>query len=395
MAREEFRAGEAERRKERVERDIFYASERDPWHTVSIMAFGFFKKLIGGSTDYAVGVDIGTASIKMAELAWENGATRLVNYGVLDTLEYLERDNAAIQAHSLKLFEQQTIRYVRALADRAGIRTRRAVASLPAFAAFSTVLDIPPMPEKEIIPALQFKARQYIPLPISSVSLDFVRIGPQKVLLLAIPNDIIAKYKAIFKGAGFDLVALETEGVSLARALTAHDEEGAGPALVIDIGARSTGVSVAERGLLFLAGQTDFAGASLTHGVASSLSIAMRRAEDLKRERGLVSVGFGADQELSTLLFPLTDVILDEAKRLRERYSAAYGTDITRVILSGGGANLPGLQDYVRKRFDLPVSKAAPYAGVAYPLSSESILVPLGPALAVAVGAAERGFENA
>ncbi len=358
------------------------------------MAFGFFKKLMGGGTDYALGVDIGTTSIKMAELARENGATRLVNYGTLETLEYLERDNGAIQANSLKLFEQQTIRYVKTLADKAGIRTRRAVASLPAFAAFSTMLDIPPMPEKEIVQALQFKARQYIPLPISSVSLDFVRIGEQKVLLLAIPNDIIAKYKAIFKGAGFDLVALETEGVSLARALTLGDEEGAGPALVIDIGARSTGVSVAERGLLFLAGQTDFAGASLTHGVASSLGIAVRRAEDLKRERGLVSVGFGVDQELSTLLFPLADVILDEAKRLRERYSAAYGTDAKRIILTGGGANLPGLQDYVRKKFGLPVSKAVPYAGVAYPPSSESVLVPLGPMLAVAVGAAERGLED-
>ena len=145
---------------------------------------------------------------------------------------------------------------------------------------------------------------------------------------------------------------------------------------------------------MFLAGQTDFAGASLTHGVASSLGIAVRRAEDLKRERGLVSVGFGVDQELSTLLFPLADVILDEAKRLRERYSAAYGTDAKRIILTGGGANLPGLQDYVRKKFGLPVSKAVPYAGVAYPPSSESVLVPLGPMLAVAVGAAERGLED-
>ena len=56
--------------------------------------------------------------------------------------------------------------------------TVRAVAALPSFSVFSTVIDLPPMPEKEIAQAVQFKARQYIPLPIASVSLDFTRISP-------------------------------------------------------------------------------------------------------------------------------------------------------------------------------------------------------------------------
>lgn len=357
---------------------------------------GFFGKLFGGDlSGSCVGVDIGTTSIKMAELAFENGATRLVNYGTLETFGSLERDNLALQASSLKLFERETVRYLKHLAERTGISTRKAVASLPAFAVFSTVLEIPPMPEKEIPQALQFKARQYIPLPIGSVSLDWVRVGEQKVLLLAVPNDLIAKYQSIFSSAGFSLAGLEVEGVSSARALTVSGGEDDGPALIIDIGARSTGISVADKGLLLLAGQTDFSGATFTHGIASGLGLAPRRAEGLKRERGLVNVGIGADQELSTLLFPLVDAMLDEAKRLRERYVSSYGGDVKRVILAGGGANMPGLSGYVAERFGIPATQASPYRGIIHSSQAEALLVPLGPSLAVAIGAGLRERPSA
>ncbi len=358
------------------------------------MASGFFRKLFGGGADSCVGIDIGTTSIKMVELMQENGATKLVNYGTLDTLGYLERTNTALQASSLKLFERETVRYVKYLAEKTGIRSRRAVVSLPTFAIFSTVLDIPPMPENEIAQALQFKARQYIPLPISSVSLDWVRVAEQKVLLLAIPNDLIEKYKQIFASAGFTLAALEAEGMSLARSLTSQGDAEAGAALVIDIGARSTGLFVADKGLLQLAAQTDLSGATLTHGIAAGLNIAPRRAEGLKRERGLVNVGFGADQELSTLLFPLVDAILDEAKRLRDRYISSYGADVKKIILAGAGANMPGLEGYVTEQLGLPAAKASPYHGILHGVQAEAVLLPLGPSLAVAVGAALRGLGN-
>lgn len=365
------------------------------------MALGFFKKLFNSGSGAVLGVDIGTTSIKIAELALENGAATLVNYGTLEALGYLERENMALQSSSLKIFEQETVRYLVALLAKTGVRTRTAVASLPSFAVFSTVLDIPPMPDKEIAQALQFKARQYIPLPISSVSLDWVRVGPQKVLLLAIPNDLIAKYKSIFASAGLELAALEVEGVSMARSLTRSiqpgaggSEQGDGPALVVDIGSRSTGIFIADDGLLELAGQTDIAGASLTHAISTGLGIAIRRAEDLKRERGLVSAGFGVDQELSTLLLPLVDGILQEAKRLAERYSSSYGKKVSRVILAGSGANMPGLPEYAAKELALPALRANPFTQVIHSPSAESFLVPLGPSIAVAVGAALKLGES-
>ena len=356
------------------------------------MAQGFFKKLFGGVSP-CLGVDIGTTSIKIAEIIPEKIGARLGNYGMLETFGYLTRGNTALQASGLKIFEQEVGQYLKIVKDRMHTNTVRAVASLPSFSVFSTILDLPPMPEKEIAQAVQFKARQYIPLPITSVSLDFTRISDERVLVFAIPNDIIAKYKAIFKTAGLELVALEAEGVSIARAFGTPTDEGNAPTLVIDIGARSTALTVISRGTAYLTGQTDFSGATLTHAIATGLHVVEVRAEELKRQRGVVNVGFGAEEELSTLLLPLVDAILNEAKRLRDRYVSAYGTPIVRALIAGGGANLPGIIEYAAKGLDMKVEKASPFACVRFPREAEIALMPLGPSIAVAIGAGLRDIS--
>lgn len=355
---------------------------------------GFFGNLFKSPGDMMLGIDIGTASIKAVELAREKGGgIKLTNYGTLEKGERNARDST-LQENSLKMFEADIARHLQTLLSSMGTKTRRAVLSIPTSSIFSTILDIPPMPEKEIAQALQFKARQYIPLPISSVSLDFVRVGDRKVLLLAIPKDIIQKYKAVCAACGLELVALEAEGMSAARALTAGDGENGAPALVIDVGGRSTGIFIAERGTLYMQGQTDFAGSALTQGIAVGLGIAKRRAEDFKRERGMMNMGFGAEQELSTLLVPLVDAILNEVKRLRERYSTAYGKEAKRAIFQGGGANMPGFVEYAKRRLACEGEKAFPWKGILHETQAEAVLVPLGPILAVAAGAALRGLGS-
>lgn len=353
------------------------------------MNMGILKKIWGGGITSCLGIDIGATSIKVVELAQENRIARLINYGTIALSNY-DRSAGTLRANPSQLFEVEAAHYLKLLLEMSGMRARNAVASLPSFAVFSTILDLPPMPEKEIAQALQFKARQYIPLPISSVSLDWVRVAEQKVLLLAIPNELIQKYTALCGEAGLHLIALEAEGVSFARALYPQSPASHGPILVIDIGARSTGLFVVAEGVLQLMEQTDFSSVSLTHSIASGLGIALSRAEDLKREQGIMKGG-GASDELSTLLVVLVDGILNSAKRLRERFIATYGKDVQSVAFAGGGAHLPGLLEYAAQKFGLPVTKARPLS-CAYPVASEAALMPLGPELTIAAGAALRGM---
>jgi type IV pilus assembly protein PilM len=354
----------------------------------------FWQSLFGGTG--CLGVDIGTTSIKMVEVTESSSIYRLKNYGLLESYGHLERVNDAIQTSSLKLFERETTNLLKTLLKQVKPSTKNVVASIPAFSSFVTLLDMPMMNDAETTKGMPFQARQYIPLPVSEVAIDWLKVGEkedengvkrQQVLLISVPNEQIKKYQMIFKAAGLTLVSLEIEGLALTRMLINGDQT---PTLVMDIGARSTNILVTDGGHLKLVAQTDFAGGTLTQAVASGLDINVNRAEELKKLRGLL--GSGGEYELSTLMFPYLDAIIGEAKRLRTRYETEYSGKLERVILTGGGANLPGIEEYIGEQIGLPTLKANPFSRVSYPDNLEPIIGELGPMFSVALGLAIRGL---
>ncbi len=338
-----------------------------------------------------IGIDIGTTSIKIVELGKDK---QLLNYGILETSGYLERFNTAIQASNLNLFEQEVVNYLRILMGRMGLNERgqEAIVSLPSFSAFTTLIEMPLMSDADTVKTMGIHVKQYVPMPISSVTLDWLKVGEridedgnkkQQLFLIVIPTAQIENYRRIFKAVGLKLAALEIEGLSLTRILsfgTAQDKS----SLVVDIGSRSTAFSVIENGFLKFSSQTDFAGSSLTQSLASGLNIAPRRAEQLKRQKGLSAINSGAERELSTQLLPILDVIINEAKRVIESHPAEA------IILSGGGANLLGIEKYFSQQIALPVSKINSLSMVNYSENIEPIRENLGPLLAVAIGLALR-----
>ncbi len=357
----------------------------------------FFRKIIPQSS--YLGVDIGTTSIKIAEIFSDKKKPRFANYSLLEDLGYLERPNTALQTSTLKLFEKEVIEYIKLMIKRGGFQSSNVVASLPFFSSFTTIIEMPLMPEKEMEAALGFRARQYIPLPVSAVTLDWIKVGEredesgnkkQQVFLIAITNEQVDKYKRIFSGAGLNLVALELEGISLARSITTNSDS---PTLIVDLGARSTNLSVARNGLLQFIGQTDFASASLTHAISSGLGINSRRAEDLKKQRGLVDAGLGPAQELSTLMKPILDVTINEVRKLKENYKNTYHQDVQNVVLTGGGAQLLGVEEYFKKELGSPVTKANPFADLSYDSRLDVLMNSLGVLLPVAIGASLRNFK--
>ncbi len=347
--------------------------------------------------DY-LGVDIGTTSIKIAELVQGEQLPKLANYAVLETQGSLARPNQALQTSSLKLFEEETVDFLGKALERMQPKTSFAIASLPSFAAFMTVLSFPKMNQNELAKTMAYQAKQYIPLPLSEVALDWSAVGEyedakgnkfDQVLLISVPQEQIRKYQAIMKAVGLTMIALEVEVFGLARSAVGTDPA---TALIMDIGNRSTAFAVTEKGKVKFAGQSDYAGASLTQALVSSLNINPLRAEELKRERGIT--GTGPNYELSTIILPFLDVILSEAKRVRANYESQFpaAPKIERIVLAGGGANLLGLEQYVSKQMGIPAVKAAPILGLEFPPLLEPLLPELNPLLSLAIGLALREF---
>jgi type IV pilus assembly protein PilM len=352
------------------------------------MAFNLFSKISSHST---LGVDIGTTSIKIVEVKSGKERPEILNYGLLESSGYLARANQALQTSTLKIFESDIVDLLKTALREMRPGTTEAVASLAPFSVFVTMLDFPMMGPKEIEQAMTYQAKQYVPLPLSEVALDWMKVGEyldekgvahQKLLLISVPKEQIRKYQEMFQKAGLALRELEIESLSLAR-LFANDPT---PTIVVDIGSRSTNIVFLEGGALTWQAQSDFASASLTQALATSLSVNPLRAEELKKERGIM--GTGPNYELSTIMMPFLDAIINEVKKAQFAYQTQFpsGKPAERIALAGGGANLLGIESYVAREFTIPVIKANPFSHFAYPGAIEPIVSELNPVMSVALG---------
>ncbi|KKU94366.1 MAG: Type IV pilus assembly protein PilM [Candidatus Jorgensenbacteria bacterium GW2011_GWA1_48_13] len=344
-----------------------------------------------------LGIDIGTVSVKIAEVGKRGERFRLLNYGVLETKRYFERPNEAIQTSSLKLSEAAATELVKTLLRETGTKTRTAVCSIPAFSAFVAPLEMPFLSPAETARTVGFEARQYIPLPVSEVSIDWLKVDEfdspqggrsQRLLLIGIPNETIRKYKNIFKNCGLRLVALELETFSLIRALGRFSS----PTLVVDIGAESTAIAVAEAGVLKHVSQTDYGGIHLTAALSKSLGVSVKRAEELKRRRGLLATG--GESELSTLIVPFLDVIIQEVRYAQDSYERRWAKKVAGLTLVGGGSELLGIEKYLERQMGLPCTSPDVFGDVDYDASAEPLRRNLSRVLPVAVGLAKKYFQN-
>lgn len=357
-----------------------------------------FQHLRQATFPLYLGVDIGTTSIKAVEVKQGEKLPAVLNYGMLELGGYLLRANNALQTSTLKIFEEEAAELLKILVGRMKPRAREAVASLPAFAAFTTVLDFPAMTPEELKKTIAFQAKEYIPQPLSEVAIDWLKVGEftdekgfrhDQILLISVSREHIKRYQRLFKLAGLTLRALEIEPLSLARLLTSGDPT---LTLLVDVGSRSTSIAFAVRGELRFVSQSDFAGASLTQALAQGLNINPLRAEELKRERGISRAGQG--YELSTIMLPFLDAIINEVKKAQFSYGSQFpgAPQPERMVLTGGGANLMGLEAYMEKEMGMPVVKAAPFARFEHVHEIEPLAPEVGPVLAVALGLAMREF---
>lgn len=358
-----------------------------------------FKSLSQKISPNFLGVDIGTTSIKLVEVKQGKQLPQVTNYAFLQSNGHLVRSNDVLQTSNMKIFEEEVVDLLKVALKHMKPSANEVLASLPVFSVFTTIFEFPEMSEGELQKSLTYQARQYIPQPISEVALDWMKVGErtddkgfkyEQVLLISVPQELIKKYQQIFKSVGLSLKALEIESLSLARALVGGDQT---PTVIVDIGSRSTNIIFVDKSQLRFNSQSDYAGASLTQALASSLNINPLRADELKKEHGIVNAG--PNYELSTIMLPYVDVIISEVKKAEYNYQTQFpgSPRVERIILSGGGANLAGIAGYFEKEFGIPIVKASPFLRFEYPGMIEPLLGEINPVFSVALGLTLKEFS--
>lgn len=350
-----------------------------------------------------LGIDIGTSSIKVVQLRRSEGRYKLETYGELQTYGYLERLNDPFQTRSLQLLESQVIEMLGKILKEAEVTTKKIVASIPIFSSFISVVDLPPMSDKELSRALAFEAKRYIPVSLNEVKIDWEIINKQPVdstdktskknlfkfraLLVAVPKEVIAKYLRIAHALGLEILGMELENFSYIRSLVGNDLS---TSCVLDFGARSTSFTVVDKGFIQMSHSLDTAGTELTKALSHSMGVDFRRAEMYKKERGLDHKELEAGREIKEVILTLIDKIIFEIERAIESYETKTKRKVAKLILSGGSGNLIGLKEYLEGRLKIEARIGNPWTRVAYLPILEPSLTEIAPKFAVAVGLAMR-----
>ncbi|NCO25259.1 type IV pilus assembly protein PilM [Candidatus Parcubacteria bacterium] len=348
---------------------------------------GFFNQ------NLFLGIDIGTTSLKIAELRKTGGKIELSNYGILEKYGHLERINDAIQTSTFKLLEESTALLLKQLIRTAKLDAVTSYMTLPGFSGFVSLIDFPEMKEKELAKAIRYQAGQYIPMSLEEMTLDWQIIEQEndrmQVLLMAVPTEIVQRYVKTAALAKLNLRGLELETVAIARLLGIKEKS---PAIVVDIGGRTTSISVIDKGSLRQTHNIDTAGGDLTQVISSGLGISPLRAEEVKKTSGLDSQ-YQGEIALLKLLTPLLDVIKREIEKSINNYYLQSKRKVEKIILTGGGANLNGLDKYYSDSLLMPVVKGDPFSWglIAYHPNLAPIIKEIGTNLTAACAVA---FKN-
>lgn len=357
------------------------------------MAFNPFRFLFPKKI---LGIDIGTSSIKVVEVSRWGGGKTLENYGEIKA--------TALFKESFRVFEKTThlvssffvSRAIKAILEEARIKTRAAIFSVPDFSTFFTSFELPPMRKEEIPEAVRFAAPQYTPLPISETTLDWriIERSPNdkksnlKILLAAIPNDVVREYQKIAQMAGLELYAIEAEVLGLVRASIKENKK---VICLVDIGVQSTTCSIIDKGVLKKSYSFDFSSAQLTHTVATALDVGQVEAEELKSKYGIIP---SENKDLSKILFVLIDPLLIEITKIAAEFSQNEGRTVEEVYLAGGTANLPGLKEYISENLKIKAEIPNPFSDFLFPPILADTLKEMAPRFTVAVGTALGGLEK-
>lgn len=334
-----------------------------------------------GKQNSILGVDIGTSCIKLVQIN-RGQPPVLETYGIVDIPEPITLQTTDTTVH-------QVADLLKNLMERAHVTTKHAVVSLPNAAVFTSVIDMPKMADRELESAMQFEAKKYVPLPFSEVTLSWSVISDNedgatsKILLIAVPKQVRDIYIKVFQLAGLNLEIIEIEALALIRALVFEPQKND---VIIDIGAKVTGVNFIRHGLLQLTRNLNIGGETITDKIAEELHLTPPRAEQFKRDFGLNGTDF-----LPEAVKPVLNTIKNEVSQLIGIYKS-HNVAVDRVVLVGGGAALPGITDFF-KDLGAPVILGDPLAQISYPESVKSILQRYSLHLPIAVGLALRKEE--
>ncbi len=307
------------------------------------------------------GIDIGTTTIKSVWLEKDGSNIRFKSSIIAPT-------PARGMLSEASLDQEEVAQTVRKMIADAKISARSAHIALPDNQVFEKVIEMPVLSDKELASAIYWEAEQHIPVPLSSISLDWkvlrredtVKASPKMlVLLVGAPTHTIRKYQEVFEYAGIDIASLETEILSVIRTLVVSDTFPT--SLIVNIGSLGTSIAIVQRGTIVLLYAIPLGGTAMNRAIATEFGFTSMQAEEYKKSYGIDENNFGG--KIKAAIEPILLSMITEVKKTVSFYSERYRGEnsINQIILTGGTARLPGIIPLFVEQLGLETAVANPW----------------------------------
>ncbi|MFA6300801.1 MAG: type IV pilus assembly protein PilM [Candidatus Paceibacterota bacterium] len=370
--------------------------------------FSGLSKFGGGSGESAVGVDIGSSSIKVVEIKRKGGRAVLETYGAIALGPYADVEAGRVT----NLPVEKVVLALGEVLKQSGVTSTSLALSVPIQSSLIFTVELPAqISEAEMSTVVPTEARKYIPVPMTEVSIDYF-VLPEKepsfvemnsdsensslprgemkknVLVVATQNEAVSRYRSIVSQCNLDASFLEIEIFSSIRANFEHELS---PVLLMDFGASRTKLSIVEFGMVKSYHTIDRGGADISSSISKSLSIPFAMAEKMKKDFGLFENP--TEKSLADIIRVHVDYIFSETNSALLAYEKKHGRTISKVIFTGGGSLLKGLKEVAVNNFQAEIEMGHPFSKVSAPAFLEKVLSTMGPEFAVAIGLALRKLQ--
>lgn len=350
------------------------------------------------------GLDVNDSSLKIIKLKKSNKSFVLTSFSEVKIKPGIVKEGVIQDKEALINIIRASCKTVKGKK----LDTNYVSIALPEEKSFFQVIQMPKMTEEELKSAVQFEAENYIPLTIDEVYLDFQIIGTHKdkdnldhsdLLISVMPKPIVDSYVYCSKQAGLVPFILEVESQAIVRALTKKDQD-LPPTIFIDLGQNNTSFIIFSGDSIRFTCSLSVYSEQFTQVISKDLGINMGDAEKLKIKYGLIpekGKNYNIEKSLSPVLYDLVSQIKKYIAFYKGHAFHGYSssaTEIKKIILSGGGANLKGITEFLYKELKLPVEIGNPLINIMAPRNGVNIPYEKALSFTTAIGLALRGANN-
>ena len=340
-----------------------------------------------GKKKTTVGLDIGSSSIKVVEIAQDRTGNRLVNYGISEPFSEAIVDGEIMD-------RQMVHEAITNLLESRQIKNRNVVTAVSGRAVIVKKILMDRLSEEDAKEAIQWEAEQHVPYDINDVSLDFQIINPNvdqkkmQVLLVAAKKDMIANHAEIIREAGLSPVIIDVDSFAIQNAVEAnYDLMPEETVALLNIGAEITNLNIIRNGVPHFTKDLSLGANSFVEGIQRRHNVSQVDALNALRGRGDSGIDVA-----SIVQTTCEDVSVQIDRAVAFLKSAGDADRVDRILLSGGSARVPGLTEFLNGRHHVPVEIVNPLQKLSYDsgLFDGDSPDQVAPLLTVAIGLALR-----